>query len=141
MKKASLSEKFALIQEYWRPKVVAQLNGQELKLVKLSGVFPWHHHENEDELFLVWRGEMAIEFRDRRVVLQAGEFCGETGMLGHQAADKRAVALEDTVVALIAPDVVRHLFEASPRLARETGHTLEVHRKALQSARTAGRQR
>jgi len=46
----------------------------------------------------------------------------------------RAVALEDTVVALIAPDVVRHLFEASPRLARETGHTLEVHRKALQSA-------
>jgi Cyclic nucleotide-binding domain len=73
--------------------------------------------------------------------IQAGEFCGETGMLGHQAADKRAVALEDTVVALIAPDVVRHLFEASPRLARETGHTLEVHRKALQSARTAGRQR
>jgi len=71
--------------------------------------------------------------------IQAGEFCGETGMHGHQVADVRAVALEDTVVALIAPDVVRHLFEASPRLARETGHTLEVHRKALQSARTAGR--
>jgi mannose-6-phosphate isomerase-like protein (cupin superfamily) len=73
--------------------------------------------------------------------IEAGEFCGETGMLGHQSADTRAVALEDTVVALIAPDVVRHLFEASPRLARETGHTLEVHRKALQSARTAGRHR
>jgi mannose-6-phosphate isomerase-like protein (cupin superfamily) len=75
MEKASLKEKFALIHEQWRPKVAAQLNGQELKLVKLSGVFPWHHHEKEDELFLVWRGEMAIEFRDRRVVLQAGEFC------------------------------------------------------------------
>ena len=62
-------------------------------------------------------------------------------MLGHQAAEMRAIALEDTVVALIAPDVVRHLFEASPRLARETGHTLEVHRKALQSARTAERLR
>ena len=73
--------------------------------------------------------------------IQAGEFCGETGMHGHQAADMRAVALEDTEVVLIAPDVVRHLFEASPRLARETGHTLEVHRKALQSARTARRQR
>jgi CRP-like cAMP-binding protein len=73
--------------------------------------------------------------------IRAGEFCGETGMLGHQTAEMKAVALEDTVVALIAPDVVRHLFEASPRLARETGHSLEVHRKALQSARSAGQQR
>jgi small-conductance mechanosensitive channel len=69
--------------------------------------------------------------------IHAGEFCGETGMHGHQTADLRAVAMEDTVVVLIAPDVVRHLFEASPRLARETGHTLEVHRKAMQSARSA----
>jgi mannose-6-phosphate isomerase-like protein (cupin superfamily) len=75
VEKGSLNEKFALIHEHWRPKVVAQLNGQEVKLVKLSGVFPWHHHETEDELFLVWRGEMAIEFRDRRVDLRAGEFC------------------------------------------------------------------
>ena len=73
--KASLHEKFALIREHWRPKVVAQLNGQELKLVKFAGVFPWHHHENEDELFLVWRGEITIEFQDRRVVLQAGDLC------------------------------------------------------------------
>ena len=73
--------------------------------------------------------------------IQAGEFCGETGMHGHQASDMRAVALEDTEVVLIAPDVVQHLFEASPRLARETGHTLEVQRKALQSARTALRRR
>ncbi len=75
MNKASLSEKFSLINEQWRPKVVAELNGQELKLVKVAGVFPWHHHEHEDELFLVWRGQMVIEFRDHRVVLEAGEFC------------------------------------------------------------------
>ena len=74
MQKSSLAEKFAAIHEHWRPKVAAQLNGQELKLVKLSGVFPWHHHENEDELFLVWRGEMKIEFRDGEVTLRAGEF-------------------------------------------------------------------
>ena len=73
--KASLDEKFALIHEHWRPKVVAQLNGQELKLVKFAGVFPWHHHEHEDELFLVWRGEMRIEFRDRSVTLRPGDFC------------------------------------------------------------------
>src|SRR5580765_3191728 len=76
MIKASLNEKFTAIQEHWRPKVVAALNGQELKLLKFRGVFPWHHHENEDELFLVWRGQMVLEFRDRdRVVLQPGEFC------------------------------------------------------------------
>jgi mannose-6-phosphate isomerase-like protein (cupin superfamily) len=75
MEKGSLDEKFAMIKEHWRPKVVAALNGQEVKLVKFAGVFPWHHHEREDEMFLVWRGEMAIEFRDRKVVLKAGEFC------------------------------------------------------------------
>ncbi len=73
--KISLNDKFALIREHWRPKVVAQLNGQELKLVKFEGVFPWHHHENEDEMFLVWRGRMAIEFRGHRATLQAGELC------------------------------------------------------------------
>jgi hypothetical protein len=73
--------------------------------------------------------------------IEAGEFCGETGMHGHQAANMRAVALEDTAVVRIAPDVVRQLFEASPRLARETGHTLEIHRKALQSTLNALRQR
>lgn len=75
MHKASLSEKFSLIHEQWKPKVVAQLNGQELKLVKIAGVFPWHHHDQEDELFLVWRGRMTIEFRDHTVELQPGEFC------------------------------------------------------------------
>src|SRR5260221_12608890 len=75
MNKASLADKFALIREHWRPKVVAQLNGQELKLVKFSGMFPWHHHEHEDELFLVWRGKMVIEFRDGCVVLEPGELC------------------------------------------------------------------
>jgi mannose-6-phosphate isomerase-like protein (cupin superfamily) len=75
MNKASLPEKFALIHEHWRPKVVAQLNGQELKLVKFQGTFPWHHHLQEDEMFLVWKGEMTIEFRDRAVTLGPGEFC------------------------------------------------------------------
>ena len=75
MTKVSLSEKFGTIHEHWRPKVVAQLNGQEVKLVKIEGVFPWHHHEQEDEMFLVWRGQMTIEFRDHRVSLQAGELC------------------------------------------------------------------
>ena len=61
----SLDEKFGLIDEHWRPKLVASLNGQEVKLVKCQGVFPWHHHEDEDELFLVWNGTFKVEYRDR----------------------------------------------------------------------------
>jgi len=99
-----------------------------------------------DGVYFVVSGSVSLQMvkdgeASEIATIRAGEFCGETGMLGHQEADTRAVALEDTVVALIAPDVVRHLFEASPRLARETGHTLEVHRKALHSARAAGRHR
>jgi protein RecA len=73
--KKALAEKFGAFTEHWRPKIVAELNGQEVKLVKFQGSFPWHAHENEDEMFLVWRGQMTIEFRDGRVVLEPGEFC------------------------------------------------------------------
>ncbi len=95
-----------------------------------------------DGVYFVVSGTVSLQMvRDGQAseiaTIQTGEFCGEAGMHGHQTADMRAVALEDTAVVLIAPDVVQHLFEASPRLARETGHTLEVRRKALQSARSA----
>jgi len=74
MEKVNLAEQFAAFTEHWRPKIIAELNGQEVKLVKFRGFFPWHHHEIEDELFLVWRGRMRIEFRDRIVELNEGEF-------------------------------------------------------------------
>lgn len=98
MQRTSLLEKFALIQEHWRPKVVAELNGQELKLVKVAGVFPWHHHEREDEMFLVWRGRMTIEFRDHQVVLQAGELCVVPRGIEH-----RTMAEEEAEVLVFEP--------------------------------------
>jgi mannose-6-phosphate isomerase-like protein (cupin superfamily) len=73
MNKIGLDEKFAVFSEYWRPKTIAALNGQEVKLVKVRGEFPWHHHEQKDEFFLVWRGRLRVEFRDRVVTLEAGE--------------------------------------------------------------------
>lgn len=73
MNKISLNEKFAVFSEHWRPKTIAALNGQEVKLVKVQGEFPWHHHEHEDEFFMVWRGRFRVEFRDRVVALEAGE--------------------------------------------------------------------
>ena len=103
MTKASLEERFSLIHEHWRPKVVAELNGQELKLVKFRGVFPWHRHEREDELFLVWRGEMTIEFRDRRVALRAGELC-----LVPRGIEHRTMADAEAEVLVFEPAQTRN---------------------------------
>ena len=71
--KVNLEEKFGLFSEHWRPKVIAALNGQEVKVIKVKGEFPWHHHENEDEFFLVWKGAFRVEFQDQIVELGAGE--------------------------------------------------------------------
>jgi len=103
MPKASLSEKFSLIHDQWRPKVVAQLNGQELKLVKIAGVFPWHHHDDEDELFLVWRGQMRIEFRDHTVELQPGEFC-----VVPRGVEHRTMAGTEAEVLVFEPAATRN---------------------------------
>lgn len=73
MDKVNLADKFGSFSERWSPKVIAALNGQEVKLAKFEGEFPWHHHEEEDELFLVVKGRMELRFRDRRVVLEEGE--------------------------------------------------------------------
>ncbi len=74
MEKVNLAEKFALINEHWRPKVIGELNGQEVKLVKFVGEFPWHYHEHEDEMFMAVKGNFRLEFRDKTIELKPGEF-------------------------------------------------------------------
>ena len=71
--KINLAEKLSLFSEHWRPKIVASLNGQEIKLIKVLGEFPWHTHENEDEFFLVLSGAFRVEFRDTIETLGPGE--------------------------------------------------------------------
>lgn len=94
MQPVNIPEKFALFTEHWRPKVIARLNGQELKLIKVHGVFPWHSHEKEDELFLVWRGVFRVEFRDRTVTLAPGELLVVPAGIEHRtAADEEAEVL------------------------------------------------
>jgi mannose-6-phosphate isomerase-like protein (cupin superfamily) len=68
MNKINLSDKLSLIDDYWGPRIIGELNGQYVKLVKFKGPFTWHHHENEDELFLVVKGRFRMEFRDREAV-------------------------------------------------------------------------
>ncbi len=67
MDKVNLAEKLSLFDDYWHPRIVAELNGQQVKLAKLKGEFEWHHHEREDELFLVIKGRLTIKLRDRDV--------------------------------------------------------------------------
>jgi mannose-6-phosphate isomerase-like protein (cupin superfamily) len=103
MKKVSLAEKFQKIDEHWRPRIVAELNGQEIKLARFAGVFPWHFHENADEMFLVWRGEITIEFREERITLQAGEFC-----VVPRGVEHRTVAQREAEVILFEPAQTRN---------------------------------
>ncbi|HKI44430.1 MAG TPA: cupin domain-containing protein [Balneolales bacterium] len=74
MDKINLAEAFSRINEFWSPQIAGELNGQQLRLAKLKGEFVWHHHENEDELFLVIRGRLIIHLRDKDVELREGEF-------------------------------------------------------------------
>lgn len=94
MTPVNVSDKFNLFSEHWRPKVIARLNGQELKLIKVQGVFPWHFHETQEELFLVWHGVFRVEFRDRVVTLGAGELIVVPAGVEHRtAADQEAEVL------------------------------------------------
>ena len=90
----NIAERFTRFSDHWRPKVIASLNGQEVKLIKLRGVFPWHTHETQDEMFLVWRGIFRIEFRDGIVTLNPGElFVVPAGKEHRTAADEEAEVL------------------------------------------------
>ena len=74
MEKVNLQEKFALFHDHWRPRILGEVNDCQVKAAKLLGEFEWHHHEQEDEMFLVIKGQLTIKFRDRDIVLNPGEF-------------------------------------------------------------------
>ncbi len=103
MEKVSIEAKFALFSEHWRPKVVAALNGQEMKLVKVQGTFPWHHHADAEEMFLVWRGRFCVEFRDRTVGLGPGEF-----VVVPRGVEHRTAADEEAEVIVFEPAETRN---------------------------------
>ncbi len=98
MEKVNLSEKFSLINEHWRPKVVGELNEQEVKLVKFQGEFPWHQHEHEDEMFMALKGNFRIEFRDKTIELSEGEF-----VIVPRGVEHRPVANEEVEGLLFEP--------------------------------------
>lgn len=98
MNKINLDDKFGLFKDHWRPKVIAQLNGQEVKTIKAEGEFPWHRHAHEDEFFLVWKGTFRVEFRDHIVVLGPGD-C----VLVPRGMEHRTCAAEEACVLCFEP--------------------------------------
>ncbi|HXX62835.1 MAG TPA: cupin domain-containing protein [Bacteroidota bacterium] len=103
MEKIDISEKFSRFSEHWRPKIVAALNGQEIKLVKFKGTFLWHSHEKEDEFFLCWRGTFQIEFRDHTVTLEPGQ-----GLVVPRGMEHRTVAGEEVEALIFEPEATRN---------------------------------
>ena len=98
MEKISLREKLDSFSEHWSPKIVGELNGQHVKLVKFQGEFVWHHHEQEDELFLVVKGRFRMELRNRDIWLEEGEL-----LVVPRGVEHRPVAEEEVEVLLFEP--------------------------------------
>jgi mannose-6-phosphate isomerase-like protein (cupin superfamily) len=98
MDKVNLSAKLALFNDHWNPRIIGEVNGQLVKLVKFQGEFLWHHHDDEDEMFLVLKGRFRMEFRDRHLWLEEGEF-----IVVPRKVEHRPVADQETHVLLFEP--------------------------------------
>ena len=98
MSKVNIAEKLSRFQDHWSPKLVAQVNDADIKLVKLQGEFVWHHHDREDELFLVLKGRLLMQFRDREEWIEEGEF-----IVVPHGVEHRPTAPEEVHLMLIEP--------------------------------------
>ncbi len=98
MEKINIPEKLALINDYWHPRIVGELNGQHVKLVKFQGEFVWHKHDHEDEMFYVLKGAFTMEFRDKKIELQQNEF-----LIVPKGVEHRPVAKNEVSIMLFEP--------------------------------------
>lgn len=98
MEKINIEEKFKLFSDYFNPRIIAELNGQQIKIVKFKGKFVWHSHENEDELFLVVKGKFIMDFKDKSVEVKEGEI-----IVIPKGTEHRPRADEEVHVALFEP--------------------------------------
>ncbi len=114
MNKVNVEEKLSLFNDYFNPRIAGELNGQQVKLVKFKGEFVWHHHEAEDELFYVVKGEFTMEFRDKKVVVRENEF-----LIVPRGVEHRPVAAEEVSIMLFEPAATINTGNAPGELTRE----------------------
>lgn len=114
MQKVDIQQKLALFTEHWQPKIVGELNGQQVKLVKFQGEFPWHAHEREDELFLVVNGRFRMDYRDRQEWIERGQF-----VIVPRGVEHRPVAPEEASVMLFEPASILNTGNQKNEFTRE----------------------
>jgi mannose-6-phosphate isomerase-like protein (cupin superfamily) len=98
MEKVNIAEKLSQFSDYWNPRIVAELNGQHVRAVKLKGEFVWHHHDHEDELFMVIKGVLKMELRDKTITINEGEF-----LVVPHGVEHKPVADEEVHILLFEP--------------------------------------
>ena len=110
-----LASKFDLIDDHWHPRVVASLNGQDVKIAKVQGDFVWHAHDDEDELFFVFKGELTMHFRDRSETIGEGQM-----VLVPRGVEHKPQAPEETWIVLFEPQAIDHTGGVDSPLRRTT---------------------
>lgn len=115
MNKINLQEKFSLFAEYWSPKIVGELNGQHVKLAKFKGEFIWHKHDDEDELFYVVDGSFKMEFRDKTIEVNKGEF-----IIVPKGIEHKPVAAEEVCIMLFEPATTLNTGDKQDALTKST---------------------
>lgn len=113
MDKINIQQKLSLFSDHWSPKIVGELNGQHVKLVKFKGEFVWHKHDNEDELFYVVRGSFTMEYRDRNITVNENEF-----LIVPRGIEHRPVAIEEVSVMLFEPMTTVNTGDAASDLTK-----------------------
>lgn len=114
MEKINIPSKLSLFSDYWNPRIVGELNGQHVKLVKLKGEFVWHHHDNEDELFFVISGILKMEFRDKTVEIHPNEF-----IIVPRGVEHRPVADNEVSIMLFEPNTTLNTGNTRGDLTRD----------------------
>ena len=111
----NIKDKFSLFNDQWSPKIIGQLNGQDVRIAKLEGDFIWHDHKDEDELFYIVKGSLILEFRDKTVELNEGEM-----IIVPRGVEHRPIAKEEVWVLLFEPSSIKHTGDVSHELTKET---------------------
>ena len=114
MDKVNINEKLDLFHDHWHPRIVGELNGQQVKLAKLKGEFVWHKHDNEDEMFLVLKGQFKMEFRDKVVEVKENEF-----IIVPKGMEHRPIADEEVSIMLFEPATTLHTGNVKTDLTRD----------------------
>jgi len=114
MEVINVMQKFSLFSDHWSPKIIGDLNGQQVKLAKVKGEFVWHDHKDEDELFFIFKGKLKIEFRDKVVELNPGEM-----LIVPRGVEHRPIAEEEVLLMLFEPAATKHTGDVKHELTVE----------------------